>query len=143
MIEIRDPRQADYEPIKCLLVEAGLPVDDFAPEHLAFIACDDEQPVAAIGYEGLGETWLLRSLVVGSAQRSRGLGARLVAALEGKAREEGAAEVWLLTIDADGFFASLGYRRREREDAPTAIRGTAEFSGLCPASAILMSRSLG
>ena len=51
-------------------------------------------------------------------------------------------EIWLLTIDADGFFESLGYGRRERDEAPEAIVGTAEFADLCPASAVLMSRPL-
>ena len=142
MIEIHRPRDADFASIRQLLVDANLPVDDFVPEHLAFVACDDEQPVAAIGCERLGETWLLRSLVVAEGQRSRGLGAKLVVALEADAREKGVGEIWLLTIDADGFFESLGYGRRERDEAPEAIRGTAEFADLCPASAVLMSRSL-
>ena len=142
MIDIRRPRESDYTPIRQLLSDANLPVDDFVPEHLAFVGCIDEQPVAAIGYEALGDAWLLRSLVVAKGQRSRGLGAKLVAALEDLAREQGAVEMWLLTIDADGFFDSLGYQRRGRDDAPEAIRGTAEFSDLCPASAVLMSRFL-
>ena len=142
MIEIRRPRTSDYLPVREMLGAANLPVDDFIPEHLAFVACDDEQPVAAIGCERLGDTWLLRSLVVAEAQRSRGLGARLVGALEADAREQGVGEIWLLTIDADGFFESLGYGRRERDEAPEAIVGTAEFADLCPASAVLMSRSL-
>jgi amino-acid N-acetyltransferase len=142
VIEIRSPRVSDYLPVRTLLDAANLPVDDFIPEHLAFIACDGEQLVAAIGCERLGDTWLLRSLVVAEAQRSRGLGARLVGALEADAREQGVGEIWLLTIDADGFFESLGYGRRERDEAPEAIVGTAEFADLCPASAVLMSRPL-
>ena len=142
MIAIRAPRDSDYAPVKKLLADARLPVDDFVPEHLAFVACDGEKPVAAVGYETLEDMWLLRSLVVAEGQRSTGLGAKLVAALEADARDLGVVEIWLLTIDADGFFQSLGYRRRERDEAPEAIRGTAEFSALCPASAVLMSRSL-
>ena len=142
MIEIRSTRASDYLPVRKMLGAAKLPVDDFTPEHLAFIACDDGQPVGAIGCERFGDAWLLRSLVVGEGQRSRGLGARLVAVLEADAREQGVGEIWLLTIDADGFFESLGYRRRERGEAPEVIRSTAEFSDLCPASAVLMARSL-
>lgn len=123
-----------------MLSDANLPVQDFSLAHLAFVACDDRQPVAAIGCQKLGDTWLLRSLVVHEEQRSRGLGAKLVAALEALAREQGTVEMWLLTTDADDFFTTLGYRRRERDEAPANIRGTAEFAELCPASAILMSR---
>ena len=142
MIEIRSPRASDYLPVRQMLVDATLPVNDFAPEHLAFVASDDGKPVAAIGCEKLGDVWLLRSLVVATGQRSRGLGAKLVNALETDAREQGVGEIWLLTIDADGFFESLGYRRRERDQAPEVIQGTAEFSDLCPASAVLISKSL-
>ncbi len=142
MIGIRRPRATDFAPIRQLLEDSRLPVDDFVLEHIAFVARDDERPVGAIGREAFGETWLLRSLVVSREQRSRGLGARLVAALEALARERGVAEMWLLTTDADAFFASLGYRRRDRDEAPEAVRGTAEFAELCPASAILMSRSM-
>lgn len=142
MIEIRLPLESDYAPVKKLLASARLPLDDFVPEHIAFVASDDDRPVGAIGREAFGKMWLLRSLVVSRGQRSRGLGARLVAALEALAREQGVAEVWLLTTDADAFFASHGYQRRDRDEAPAAIRGTAEFAELCPASAILMSRSM-
>lgn len=141
-MEIRHPRESDFAPVRQLLIDAGLPVDDFVPEHLAFVARDNEQPVAAIGCEKLGDVWLMRSLVVAEGQRSRGLGAKLVAALEADAREQGVGDIWLLTIDADGFFESQGYRRRTRDEAPEVIRGTAEFSDLCPGSAVLMSQSL-
>lgn len=142
MIEIRRPGESDYGPIRQLLADANLPVDDFVPEHLAFVARDDGQPVAAIGCERLGNTWLLRSLVVAESQRSRGLGAQLIAALEADAKEQDVGAIWLLTTDADRFFEALGYQRREREEAPEVIRGTSEFSDLCPASAVVMSRSL-
>ena len=142
MIEIRRPVASDFDWVTRMLDDANLPVDDFVPEHLAFVACNDEQPVAAIGCEWLGDIWLLRSLVVAESNRSQGLGGKLVAALEADAREQGVGEIWLLTIDADGFFESQGYRRRERDEAPEVIQRTAEFSDLCPASAVLMSRSL-
>jgi len=55
---------------------------------------------------------------------------------------DGVDELWLLTIDADAFFVSLGYETRERSEAPEAIRNTEEFSGLCPEDAVLMSKQL-
>ena len=71
MIEIRLPRASDYLPVRQMLSDANLPVDDFVPEHLAFVACDDEQPVAAIGCEKLDDVWLLRSLVVAEGREAR------------------------------------------------------------------------
>ena len=74
---------------------------------------------------------------------SRGLGAKLVAELEGKARRNELRELWLLTIDADTFFARHGYTAMEREHAPAEIQSTAEFSMLCPGDAVLMCKRLG
>jgi hypothetical protein len=47
-----------------------------------------------------------------------------------------------LTIDAEKFFARLGYRTMARSDAPAAIQSTDEFSSLCPGSAVLMQKRL-
>ncbi len=57
-------------------------------------------------------------------------------------RQQAVQEVWLLTIDADPFFEKLGYVVRTRDAAPDVIRGTAEFSSLCPGDAVLMSKEL-
>jgi len=48
----------------------------------------------------------------------------------------------LLTIDADPYFAQLGYQMRGRDAAPTAIRETTEFRELCPGDAFLMCKAL-
>ena len=141
-MNIRSPLPGDFEVIRSMLAEAGLPVTDFLPDHLAFTAADDDTPIGAIGIEAFGDIGLLRSLVVSRDARSRGLGRRLVDALEAGARGEGIVEIWLLTIDADPFFAKLGYEPRDRADAPLSIRQTAEFSGLCPDDAVLMSKRL-
>ena len=66
----------------------------------------------------------------------------LVDALEAMARSRGIVELWLLTIDADAWFARLNYLVRERDDAPVDIRNTREFSGLCPGDAVLMSKRI-
>jgi len=139
---IRLPAVSDYPAIRQMLSDAGLPVEDFVAEHLARVAEEDGMPVAAIGFERFGEVGLLRSLVVAEGARVKGLGRKLVAELEALARAEGIREIWLLTIDADPYFLRLGYGLRDRDDAPSDIRGTAEFSGLCPDDAALMSKSL-
>lgn len=139
---IRQARASDFPVVRGLLAAADLPVDDFAPEHLVFVGEAGGTPVGGIGLEALGDIGLLRSLVVARQARSSGLGGRLVAALEDEARSRGIRELWLLTIDADAYFRGLGYEVRHRDDAPAGIRGTAEFSGLCPGTAVLMSKGL-
>ena len=98
--------------------------------------------VGTIGVEAFSHFGLLRSLVVDPESRAAGLGRLLVTELEARARQSGLTELWLLTIDADRYFMALDYTARERSEAPPAIRDTAEFSRLCPGTAILMRKSL-
>ena len=55
----------------------------------------------------------------------------------------GVTTLYLLTNTADGLFRQLGYVDTTRTMAPDAIRATSQFSGLCPASSLLMSKPLG
>ncbi len=143
-IDIRPAQSSDLVVAKAWLSAEGLPTDDLTIAHMdAFIvATQASKPVGMIGIEKFGEVGLLRSLIVNSACRGAGLGARLVAALELTARSEHIDELWLLTIDADPFFARHGYVVAERDNAPDAIRNTAEFSSLCPGDAVLMNKRL-
>ena len=139
---VRPPQAADFEPVRALLDGAGLPTADLVVTHIAFVADEGGAPVGAIGLEHFGDCGLLRSLVVAPSARSGGIGRKLVAALEQHAQALGETELWLLTIDADGYFAGHGYALRRRDEAPASIRKTAEFSGLCPGHAVLMSKRL-
>lgn len=141
-ISIRQATRDDLSAAKILLSDAGLPVDDLAATHLAFVGIAEEDVVGVIGFENHGCVGLLRSLVVAEDARASGLGRELVAALEASAREQGIDEIWLLTIDADPFFAQLGYQIRGRSSAPPEIAGTAEFTALCPGDAFLMCKAL-
>lgn len=139
---IRSATAGDLPGALALLAHADLPVADLSHGHLAFVAEDDGGLAGVIGLETHGSVGLLRSLVVAGSQRTKGLGGRLVAALEDLARERGIEQLWLLTIDADSYFLRLGYVVESRNDVPAEIRDTAEFSSLCPGSAVLMSKSL-
>ena len=135
---------ADIDTATRLLDAAGLPVEDIgAKAPGAFLAAAvGDALVGFVGLEQFGGVGLLRSLIVDPAFRSAGLGRVLVAALESHAGARGISELWLLTIDADRWFAGLDYVVRERADAPDSIRDTREFSELCPDDAVLMSKSL-
>ena len=95
-----------------------------------------------IGLESYVECGLLRSLYVDNSTRGVGVGAKLVAALETKVASNGMQELWLLTIDADPFFARHSYQVMERGAAPSAVQNSAEFSSLCPGDAVLMRKRL-
>jgi len=141
-MKVRESRRADFAPVKAMLADAGLPTEDFAAEHLAFVAEDDGRIVAAIGFQRCGDAGLLRSLVVAEGTRFRGLGRQLVEALEAHARAQGVCEIWLLTAGVDAYFSGMGYEPRGRADAPQEICATAEFAELCPDDATLMAKTL-
>ena len=87
-----------------------------------------------VGLELYGEVALLRSLAVASSRRGTGVGSGLVAHAERHARDQGVQSLYLLTTTAEQFFLRRGYARIPRDEAPTAIKGTKEFSGICPVS---------
>ena len=142
--DIRPAQSSDLAVATAWLSTAGLPTDDLTADHMdAFIvATRAGGPVGMIGVEKFGAVGLLRSLFVDETCRGAGLGARLVAALEIAARQDGVTELWLLTIDADPFFARHDYVVAERDDAPDSIQSTAEFSDLCPGDAVLMCKHI-
>lgn len=147
-IVVRDARQNDWQSVRRLLDEAGLPVADLGPDHLAdFLVAERSgtcqiETVGIIGLQRFNQVALLRSLVVSQSGRKLGLGRRLVSAVEANACCAGVKDLWLLTIDAERYFESLGYRMMSRDSAPDSIRNTEEFSGLCPDGAYLMRKTL-
>ncbi|MEX0824293.1 MAG: arsenic resistance N-acetyltransferase ArsN2 [Woeseia sp.] len=144
-VKLRPAAATDLQDVTELLQDAGLPIDDLRSELLHEFVVAGAQGgglVGAIGLQRFGETALLRSLVTDVATRGKGLGTRLLRALEDRARASGIRDLWLLTIDADGFFARHNYSAENRTDVPEVIAGTTEFSALCPATAHLMRKRL-
>lgn len=128
---------------RLLLVDSGLPVADLAQAPIEFLlAREAGQVIGVVGLEAYGEGALLRSMAVTPSRRSAGIGERLLWALEGRARERGIHQLVLLTETAERFFLRHGYRPSEREAVPAALRDSAEFRALCPASARCMVKTL-
>ncbi|ANQ86873.1 GCN5-related N-acetyltransferase [Azoarcus olearius] len=137
-------RETAIDDVIALLSECGLPVQDISASshHLFFGLRDHGALVGAVGLEPYAKVGLLRSLAVAPAYRGRGLGEALVRHVEAFSASHGVEDLFLLTSTAEHFFATLGYRRTPRSDAPEAIRATAQFAGLCPCSAAFMSKPL-
>jgi phosphinothricin acetyltransferase len=133
----------DWQEIALLLGTCGLPLAG-AEAHLASfrVARDGAALVAVAGCEMRGDAVLLRSFAVAPSHRASGLGARLLERLEADARASGARAAYLLTTTAEDFFRRHGFHRIPREDAPEALLPSAEFQGACPASAVLMGKTL-
>lgn len=135
------PRRAD---IVRLLESASLPTSDLSDRDMKefFYAGPATAPIGIVGLQFYGSDALLRSLVVSASHRTQGLGQSLVEHAEQHARTRGVATVYLLTTTAEHFFRSRGYVVTPRDSAPPAIRSTAEFASLCPASSAFLSKRL-
>ena len=97
-----------------------------------------------VGFAGLQQFdsfALLRSVVVFPGARTQANGTRIVNWLAAEADQRGANELFLLTTTAADFFEKRGFRPVDRNEAPAAIASTAEFTSLCPASAVFMRRA--
>ena len=127
-----------------LLSENDLPVADLTQSNMRnFLGLfRDESVVGIVGVDYLGESSLLRSMVVDEAHRGLGLGVQLVGLAEQRARSLHVKTLYLLTNTAEQFFLSQGYRLIDRSLAPAEISSTPEFSSLCPSDASLLCKSL-
>ena len=143
-IELRPARTADLDAIVALLGAAELPVEDLDAARLdAFVvATESDACVGVAGLEIHEPNALLRSLAVERRRRSRGLGARLVDAIETEARARGVTALYLLTTTATTFFEQMGYTAHDRAGVPPSIAATTEFSSLCPDTADCLWRDL-
>ena len=143
-LKITQGSESDLATLKSWLAVAGLPLEDLTAAHMRnfLIAVASDTAVGMIGLEQFNDVGLLRSLVVEPSVRRRGAGRALVAALETQATSAGVRELWLLTIDADDYFARLGFEIMDRDAAPATIQMTDEFSNLCPGDATLMRKNL-
>jgi arsenate reductase (glutaredoxin) len=143
---LRDrPVAGDDPDFIAALQQAGLPVEDLAEPGRRFFSYRSLSGalLGFGGYELYGEDALLRSIVVLPQNRGNKIGRNLVALLSYRALRAGARQAWLLTMTAQDFFAKTGFKRRERSVAPPALLATHEARSLCPASVVLMSRTIG
>ncbi|MBP1807710.1 arsenic resistance N-acetyltransferase ArsN2 [Rubellimicrobium aerolatum] len=137
------PIAGDASDLRAALAAERLPTDDLTEPGRTFLRLVREGATLGFGgYERHGDAALLRSLVVLPAARGQGLGGEAVRLLLHQAAEEGARHAYLLTTSAVPFFERLGFVRVERASAPEAIRASRQAASLCPASAILMARTL-
>lgn len=125
--------------LRSALVNAGLPVEDIDEPGRLFFECRDAEGYL-IGFSGLeecGADYLLRSMVILPAFKSRGFGRELASATI--ALTPPTAGIYLATTTAAAFFAAIGYEAVTRDRVPAAILATRQLSGICPASATIMT----
>lgn len=142
-ILLRAASDSDRSAIERLLTELKLPVAG-VPQWISqfWVAESGGNVVGVAGVELYGDGALLRSVAVDPAWRSSGLGRALVERALDAARQSGARDVFLLTTTAEGYFPRLGFVGIGRDKVPAGVQGSIEFREACPASAIVMRRSL-
>jgi len=134
---------ADLPAVRALLEELKLPAADVGAGHQHFVvARDGGTVVGCVGVERYGESALLRSLAVKPGRRGEGLGKALTERAISEARASGARRAFLLTITAEEYCRRLGFERIGREAVPPAVRGSAQFGALCPATAVCMWKAI-
>ncbi len=140
---IRRVTPDDLITVRKLLHDAGLDSEDIVLDQSVFIIAEEEStPVGTIGLELYGSTGLLRSAAVLPAQRNRGIGDRLVAAVVDEAVHRGVRELFLLTETAEEYFSRKGFVGIARGEVSGDILTSSQFRGACPASARVMRRRL-
>lgn len=141
--------ETELASVRRLLRENNLPVPDSLDEQF-ILACADGRVVGGAGLElpgrdagpHAGRVGLLRSVVVDSPYRGRGIAEALVRDRLAWGRARGVREVYLLTETAPEYFPRLGFASIERCEAPEPIRRTEEFRELCSQSSVLMLLNL-
>lgn len=140
---IEAARAGDRDAILGLLDRVHLPKDGLGDElPPAVVARRDGDVIGSALLEIYEGGALLRSVAVDPAAQGLGLGARLTAAALARAQELRVPAVYLLTTTAEGFFPRFGFAAIARDDVPAGVRESVEFRSACPASAIVMKKTL-
>ncbi|WP_081071930.1 arsenic resistance N-acetyltransferase ArsN2 [Burkholderia cepacia] len=148
MNQIRIGDLGDCDGIVSLLAHYGLPVADLVPEPPTglrlFVAEDtaEQRLMGCIGLQQFEQLGLVRSFAVSPDCRNQGVGIRLLDELYRHAGRVSIRHLYLLTTTAAAYFSGLGYQIVSRDAVPVAIQQSTEFSSLCPASAVVMTRAL-
>ncbi len=140
---MRPAQPKDIRAVQELLEQSGLPtagVEEWLQHFL--VADSDGEVVAVAGLELYGGSALLRSVAVRPAWRGSGLGRQLVDRLVSEAQRQRVHDIYLLTTTAEHYFPRLGFGCITRDDVPREVRGSVEFTGACPASAVVMQKKL-
>ena len=142
-LEVREARPSDLAGVLALLRRAGLPAAGVADSFSHFYVADNEGTlVGAAGLEVYGASALLRSVVVDDRWRGTGVGRSLIDHALGQARQQGIADVFLLTTTAEHYFPRFGFACVARDSVNDEVKSSVEFQGACPASAVVMRKSL-
>jgi amino-acid N-acetyltransferase len=140
-MDIRRATAEDLDRASSVLDAAGLaPLGSNLPLANILVALEDSTVVGVIALEVRGLVGLVRSAAV--APNHQGAGSRLLQSLLARAHELSLRGLYLLTEDAEGFFAKAGFSPIPRDDVPPKICSTQEFRETCSDTATVMRLQL-
>ena len=132
-----------YETVVALLTAAGLPTEDIRKNLENFwIADAGGKAIGVIGMDLYAPYALLRSMTVVPEFRSNGIASRLVEQVEQLAKNQGLSELYLITNTAELYFSKKGFQAISKEAVPASVASSAEMNGLCPASSVIMRKTI-
>jgi N-acetylglutamate synthase-like GNAT family acetyltransferase len=138
---LRPATEADLAAVERLLASNALPLDGVRDALPSFVVAEAGGDIVGVaGLEVCCDNALLRSVAVHDDWRSHGIGRSLVTRVIADAEARGIRALYLLTMTAERYFPSFGFRRIARDEVPADVRETAEFREACPASAAVMCR---
>lgn len=142
-IIIKSASPEAYDTVVALLTAAGLPTEDLRKDLNHFwIAEANDKAIGVIGMDLYTPYALLRSMIVVPEYRSNGIASRLVEQVEQHAKNQGLSELYLITNTAETYFSKKGFHAISKEAVPATVASSAEMNGLCPASSVIMRKSI-
>lgn len=137
--QVEKARESDLTAIKSLLSSVNLPISDLpSPLNNFLVIKEEEKVIGSIGLEVFGKYALLRSLAIDLEHRNLDLGQKLYDSIIDLAKRSGIEEIFLITNTADQYFEKRDFVTMERENTPSEIKNTAQFTSVCPSSATVM-----
>jgi len=133
----------EFDSTFSLLEESKLDSSDLKQPNVRLFSLNDNDKLVGVGgLEIMGSVALLRSVAVKPDVRGKGIGKELVAQIEQVAKHSGIKALYLLTKTAANFFQTIGHQRIERNNFAESLKRTAQFTGLCPVSAVCMIKEI-
>ncbi len=140
---IRAASPSDLLAVERLLKASGLPLDGVSEAISTFVVAEASGDIVGVaGLEICCDDALLRSVAVRPEWRSKGVGRALVTRAIANAEARGLHALYLLTTTAEDYFPSFGFAQVDRNDLPSDVRATKEFTTACPDTAVAMKRAL-
>jgi len=134
--------ETERQQVIGLLQQHKLPVVDLDEDKILYLLMEGAKAIGTVGLDLFDDCALLRSVSVIKEEQGKGYGKFINEEIEKYVKESGINCLYLLTTTARGFYEKQDYCVIDRSEAPLAIQQTAEFTSLCPASAVLMKKRI-